>query len=73
MGRRKKKKKIEDIKLEKRGFHNITEEVESSGDKENLNNVTFSDEDSIREELRYKLTKYYNLCFIWLNYKGLEK
>ena len=56
-GEEEEEKKIEDIKLEKRGFHNITEEVESSGDKENLNNVTFSDEDSIREELRYKLKK----------------
>ena len=56
-GEEEEEKKIEDIKLEKRGFHNIAEEVESSGDKENLNNVTFSDEDSIREELRYKLKK----------------
>ena len=51
------KKEEKDIKLEKRGFHNITNEIESAGEKENLNDVTFSDEDSIREELRYKLNK----------------
>ena len=50
------KKKEEDIKLEKRGFHNIEEEKESIENKENLND-TFSEEDSIREELRYKLNK----------------
>lgn len=51
------KKEDKDMKLEKRGFHNIINEMESEGEKENLNNVTFSDEDSIREELRYKLNK----------------
>ena len=45
-----------DIKLEKRGFHNIDEEIENTEEKEKLDN-TFSDEDSIREELRYKLKK----------------
>ena len=50
------KKKEENIKLEKRGFHNIEEENESIENKENLND-TFSEEDSIREELRYKLNK----------------
>ena len=52
-------KKVEenlDIKLEKRGFHNIDEENENIEEKEKLDN-TFSDEDSIREELRYKLKK----------------
>ena len=52
-------KKVEenlDIKLEKRGFHNIDEENENMEEKEKLDN-TFSDEDSIREELRYKLKK----------------
>ena len=50
-------KKVEDnldIKLEKRGFHNIDEEIEDVEEKEKLDN-TFSDEDSIREELRYKI------------------
>ena len=49
-------KKEEEKKLEKRGFHNIDEEIETVEDKENLNN-TFSEEDSVREELRYKLNK----------------
>ena len=52
-------KKVEenlDIKIEKRGFHNIDEENENIEEKEKLDN-TFSDEDSIREELRYKLKK----------------
>ena len=49
-------KKEEEQKLEKRGFHNIDEEIETVEDKENLNN-TFSEEDSVREELRYKLNK----------------
>ena len=60
--------------LEKRGFHNIDEEIEikkkiekekieknmienyEEDDNERINN-TFSEEDSIREELRYKINK----------------
>ena len=51
------KKSEKGKKLEKRGFHNIDEEIESIDDKENQNNITFSEEDSVREELRYKLNK----------------
>ena len=51
------KKSDKGKKLEKRGFHNINEEIESIDDKENQNNITFSEEDSVREELRYKLNK----------------
>ena len=51
------KKTHKSQKLEKRGFHNITEENESVEEKDNLDNITFSDEDSVREELRYKLNK----------------
>lgn len=49
-------KKSEEKKLEKRGFHNIDEEIEIEN-KENENNITFTEEDSVREELRYKLNK----------------
>ena len=51
------KKTDKSQKLEKRGFHNITEENESVEEKDNLDNITFCDEDSVREELRYKLNK----------------
>ena len=50
-------KKSKENLLEKRGFHNI-EEPSSSKDQqpqEPLEDKTFSEEDSIREELRYRL------------------
>ena len=54
-GDEKEKDLEESKKLEIRGFHNIDDKEKT--EKENLNDVTFSDEDSIREELRYKLNK----------------
>ena len=58
--------------LEKRGFHNIDEEAEikrkllkeqevnkyiENDENDNIINNSYSEEDSIREELRYKLHK----------------
>ena len=69
-----KEKEMLMVDLEKRGFHNIDEEIElkkkiekekieknmienyDEDDNERINN-TFSEEDSIREELRYKINK----------------
>ena len=63
-------KEIKPEDLEKRGFHNVDEEIEIKKNKEkeeliktlfendeddNIINNTFSEEDSIREELRYKI------------------
>ena len=64
-------KEIPEKDLEKRGFHNVDEEIEKLKQKEqkekdkinlyeednDVINNTFSEEDSIREELRYKLHK----------------
>ena len=49
------KKVDEDRKLEKRGFHNINEEEDKKTEEKDPLNDTFSDEDSVREELRYKI------------------
>ena len=60
--------------LEKRGFHNVDEEIENKkkieknkkenemiqnydAEENNIINDTFSGDDSIREELRYKINK----------------
>ena len=69
-----KEKEILPEDLEKRGFHNVDEEIENKKkiekdkkenemiesynvEENNIINNTFSEEDSIREELRYKINK----------------